>query len=355
MATVACPGCGLPRSEAEVGTTPCPVCDAPLTGNSRPPLAKKKTNPDPTAGMAADASELHAPSTPRPPAPNRPPRSGSRAPLVAVAFILGTLCGVGGVLGFQAINWSNLKRGEPEVAAKPEEPPVPPQRPAVAPMPHEARVRPLIFEPEADPDAEAGVKPLPLPAPGVTATHDIHEPDVAFSVPALRNGERLILTGEVKALRVHGLDAGATLDASGLQAGVITVTGKIDNRSTLKLFAPSGTVHVTGKIDGSSLVEVSASGGEVKFMLPTTPQREGSKIDGGSRVTVTARMVEFKGDITGADTKVAIILTRTASLRVATVSGKATVEYKSQASGWSQPPDVVVGTVAGTATVRKIE
>ena len=118
--------------------------------------------------------------------------------------------------------------------------------------------------------------------------------------------------------------------------------------------APGGTVHVSGKTDGKSVVEINAPGGEVKFLVTTTANRDGSKIDNGSTVAVTARTVEFKGDITGTDTKVTVTLTRDAWLTVASVSGMATVEYKSQAAGWSSP-GVTVGPVAATATFRKIE
>jgi hypothetical protein len=89
-------------------------------------------------------------------------------------------------------------------------------------------------------------------------------------------------------------------------------------------------------------------------MLPTTATRPGSKIDNGSTVAINARVVEFKGDITGNDTKVTLALARSALLKIATITGKATVEYKSQVAGWS-PPEVSVGFVSPTATFRKID
>ncbi|MBY0459529.1 MAG: hypothetical protein K2V38_19590, partial [Gemmataceae bacterium] len=151
--------------------------------------------------------------------------------------------------------------------------------------------------------------------------------------------------------RVPGLDGGATLDASGLEATQVNVGAKIDGQSTLKVNAPNGVVHFAAKVDGKSVVEVNAPGGEVKFVQPTTATKDGSKIDGGSTVAVTGRTLDFKGDITGEGTKVNITLTRNAWLKVASVSGKAVVEYKPQQAGWS-PPDVNVGAVAQTATFR---
>lgn len=352
MATVACPGCGLPRAEAEVGATPCPVCAATPKPVAETPTPRKKYA-DPTAGLPADASELNAP-VPRAP-------GGSRVLVGAATFLLGTLCGVGGLLGFQAIDWAKFNKGEPEVAAKPEEPTPtgnshpPLAGPAIAPMPHEpaAKPEPLAFGPGPD-EPEPEAKQVQVPMPGHVETHDFNEPKDTRSVPALRKGEHVVLRGRVKTLRLRGLDSGATLDASKLEAAVIIVSGKIDGRSTLKLNAPGGVVQISAKVDGRSVVEIAAPGGEVKFMLATTPTREGSKIDNGSAVAITARVVEFKGDVTGIDTKVSVVLSRSAVLKIAAISGKATVEYKSQAAGWA-PPEVTVGFLSPTATFRKID
>ena len=210
--------------------------------------------------------------------------------------------------------------------------------------------------PEPVPPVPEPKLPPPPPRPGHITTFDLgQQPELEFAVPfSMKKGEHVILKGKVKKLRVSGLDAGAILDASGLDVSVVTVTGKIDNHSTLKLSAPNGTVQIAGKIDNRSIVEINAPGGEVRFILTTNADRDGSKIDNGSSVTLTARTVEFKGDISGADTKVAVTLTRNAWLKVASVSGKAAVEYKSQMAGWS-PPDVFVGPVAATAVFRKVE
>jgi hypothetical protein len=372
MATIACPGCGLPREESEVGATPCPVCaSAPALPVAVPPpgRARKKPAADPTDGLPADVSELNAPGASF---PARASERGSRAPLVAATFLVGALCGVGGVLGFQKIDWP---KGDepPEVAAAPKtDAPSGSVSLPLAPMPHEPVPKPLAFgpgpgddpeakanplpgrAPNADPNLEPDAKVVPPAPPGRVTTHEINEPDNIYSVPVMKKGEHIVLKGKVKTLRVHGLDAGAILNASGLEASVITVTGKIDNRSKLVLNAPGGTVNLSAKVDARSIVEITAPGGEVRFTAQTTPTREGSKIDNGSTVAITARTIEFKGDITGAETKVSLILTRNAWLKVASINGQALVEYKSQVAGWS-PPDVIVGPVAATATFRKIE
>ncbi len=353
----ACPDCGLPRAESELGAKPCPVCAAAPVATSAPARRTKPADADPTDGLPADASELYGPGAP---APTRTPDPQTRN-LGVATFFFGALVGVCGVFGVQAIDDAKPEKNDDptEVAAKPDEPPIRPAEqpkpsgPVVAPMPHEPRAKLTDSGPTLAPAPRPVVAP---PPPWRVTTIDVgpNPPDV-FTLPfPLKTGEHVILKGKVKTLKVYMLDAGAILDASGLEVGTVTISGKIDNRSMIKLYAPNGTVHITGKVDNKSVVEINAPGGEVKFTALTIGTKEGSKIDNGSTVAITARVVEFKGDINGTDTKVAVTLTRNAWLKVASVSGKAAVEYKPQAAGWS-PPDVIVGTVAPTATFREAE
>jgi hypothetical protein len=329
------------------------VCDAaPVALNA--PRVKPVAEPDPTEGLPADASELNSPAAR---AAGRPPEGRPRAWVVAaVTFALGLFCGVGGVLGVQAIDWSSPATPEnPEVAAKPEDDSAsgtgnapPPARVAVAPMPHEGGVTPIAFV-EPDTDFEL---PVRLPPPGVIETHQVNKE--MHYIPTMKKGEHVILKGKVNTLRIHGMDAGAVLDASGLEAAVIIVSGTISNRSTLKLYAPKGSVQISHKITGKSRVEINAPEGDVRFMVTTVDGgRDGAKIDDGATVAITARAVEFKGDIAGTDTKVSVTLSPKAWMRFTSISGSATVEYKSQIA--MPPPDITVGTVARTATFRKVE
>lgn len=340
MATVACPGCGLPRVASELGAKPCPVCEAAPSLAPAPKPPAPPAEPDPTRGLPADASQLDA----------LPPSGGSRWPLVGAAFVAGALAGVGGVLGIQALT---REPPQPETGARtvyepirPEVVPVEP-RSELAPMPRAARTAPTAVE----------TAPVPrlvkqqFPHGRVTIV-ELNEPDATYVVPTtVKKGEHVVLKGKVKTLRVTGLDLGAVLDATALEAETINVGARIDGHSTLKLNAPNGVVHFGGWVGGGSIVEVNAPGGEVKFMYATAGAKPGSKIDGGAKVSITGRFVEFKGDIAGADTKVLVTLTRNAWLKVASVSGAAAFEYRSQAGGWATP-DVTVGSVAPTATFR---
>ena len=182
---------------------------------------------------------------------------------------------------------------------------------------------------------------------------ELDEPDSAYTVEApTMPGEHIVLRGKVRMLRVNGLDGGALLDASALEAGSIYVGGKIDGRSVLKLSAVNGVIAIPASVSGKSRVEINAPGSEVRFPFPTTTDRPGSLIDGGSTVTITARTVDLRGDVDGVGTRVAVTLTRNGSLKVAAVRGTAAVEYKS-ADAKAPAPTASAFSVAPTATFRK--
>lgn len=345
MATVACPGCGLPRVESELNVMPCPVCESASAPEVvPPPRVRVLVEPD---RVTARSSDDNRPTTSLPAARSHTPR----LILVSAAFVLGTAVGVGGVLGLQSLTHKPPEQPEPveRTVYEPIRPPaaLEPLHTPVAPMPRE---RTPIHAVETAPPPRVARQSLP---PGRITTVELNEPDATYVVPIpLKKGEHVVLRGKVKALRVTGLDLGAVLDATGLEAETINIGARIDGRSTLKLNAPNGVVHFGGWVGGGSVVEVNAPGGEVKFVYPTTDAKPGSKIDGGAAVSITSRFVEFKGDITGTDTFVSVTLTRNAWLKLASVRDHATVEYRSQ-PGVRSEPDVTVGTVAPTAKLRK--
>jgi hypothetical protein len=106
-------------------------------------------------------------------------------------------------------------------------------------------------------------------------------------------------------------------------------------------------------VSGRSRVEINAPGSEVRFPFPTSTERSGSRITGGSSVTIIGRTVDLRGDIDGIGTKVKVTLTRNGSLKVAAVSGTAAVEYRS-ADARATSLNVAVFSVAPTATLRRI-
>ena len=339
---IACPGCGLPREESQVGATPCPVCDAPPSAVAmvaRPAVAIP-TAPDPTANLPSDASQLHATAA---------VGVGRRSIVgVVLVFALGAGVGVGGLLGWQAAYPPGGRNQEPErdtAQAKPPELNLPRQVVvALAPMPHVPT--PVRVEPKPDPT------PQPPPVPKVVAPPDravivpLDDPAAVHTVPPLKKGERFVLRGKVKTLRVEGLDAGAILDASGLEAAQVYVSGTIAGRSVLKLNAPGGVVACSARVAGKSSVEINAPAGDVRFST------EGARVDGGSTVAINGRAVELRGEVNGIETKVIVTIPGTGSLKVGAVRGIARVEYRVVGEG---TPEVTAGTVSPTASFRKID
>jgi hypothetical protein len=191
----------------------------------------------------------------------------------------------------------------------------------------------------------------PPPPAGRPFVIEVNEPDGTYSLPfPTRKGEHVILHGRAKVLKLAAVEGGAIVDATKLVAAEVHVE-RVDGGATVKLNAPEGVVIFAGKVDGKSTVEVNATGGTVRFPQPTLPGQDGAKIDGGSKVIITAKRVELRGDIAGTATRVSVTLTRAGALRVATVQGTAVLEYRMATGGWSSA-DVTVGPVAATATVR---
>lgn len=349
MSTTACPECGLPRADDQLETVPCPIC-ATVAGQT-PALAAvtRKPDTDPTAGLPADASQLHSHGGPP-----------ANFPFGAVlVFLLGSAAGVGSLLGWQTAfpprsaipSDSTVTPVEVSKVERPL-PALPPKQIAIAPFPHE----PKYAEPEPDPEPVPVPDPKAIPQPQADriVVIELNLPDAVYTLPfTMKKGERVVLKGKVKTLRASGLDGGAVLDASALHAANIYVTGRIDGRSSLKLNAPNGVVTVSATVTGKSTVEVAAPGGEVKFSAPTTATRPGSQIDGGAAVTLTARTIDLRGDVNGIDTKVSVNMPRTGTLRVAAIRGTATVEYRvPEGKGVL---DVSAVILAPTATFKKAD
>lgn len=344
MAMVACPQCGLPREEEQIGVVSCPLCalSPPMESVAAGPALPQPQASDPTLGLAADVSEWKSQeSTLR----LSSPVSGHFGRVVP--FLLGVAVGVGGALvwqfGFRGSDDKEVTKRAPienSVAKHPVSGVV--FRP-VAPMPREWR----FFEPAPAPRSVAMT--IPGKAPVHQRVEKVHQPDSTYTVPRLKAGDHLLLKGRARQLHISGLEGGAILDASEFEAGVVTIESAITGGSFLRLNAPESIVTFSALISGKSRVEIAAPGGQVVFHIPTDRPRP--IIDAGSTVTITARTAHLLGDIDGADTKVLVSLTRNGSLKVNAVRGQAVVEYRDEDSR----SRVTAGFVASTATFNKIE
>ncbi|MBX9582642.1 MAG: hypothetical protein K2X87_20230 [Gemmataceae bacterium] len=337
MATVTCPSCGLPRAPDLIDAAACPVCG---TVGSVP--AAVEVPPDPAGASPMPAAGVAETGGLRPP----PAEARSRPVAGPVfGFAAGLAVGVGGVLGWQNLPATGVGTVAPgEVPAANPEAESGGSRPrfAVAPMPREVVVRaaPPVKPPgdvspplagSDDPIAEADPPPGPVakPDPGRPAALTLDNPD-GTSNPYVRPGSTLVLRGRVKKLVVGGLDGGAVLDCSELDAAEVVVSGPVGGGSRLTVRAPNGRVTVPARIDGRAAV------------------------GGGAAVEVVAKEVGLHGRVDGAGTRVAVRLTDGGTLTFAEVDGPARLEYAADRPGGPEPR-VIAGRVGAGAVVRKVE
>jgi len=258
-------------------------------------------------------------------------------------FLLGIAVGAGGLLVWQ---WSQRDDEIPSAVQDPFFSAATPTlaRPIVlAPMPHApCQHVPTVARQETV--GRADVKDVPrvtdnVPVVTRKVVVPINQPDAVYTIPRpVDRGEHLVLRGQVRMLRVNGLESGAILDASKLEAGSIYVSGTIEGGSCLRIRCADGVVEVPASVSGRSRLEIDAPGSSVRFTHPTTSEKAGSRIDGGSTVVIIGRTVHLRGDVAGAGTVVRVALTRSGSLKVAAVRGTAVVEYRAVNQQSPDPP-----------------
>jgi hypothetical protein len=357
----------MPRAEELVGASACPVCE--YAGPAELP-------PEPAAAPAADPEPVAAAGG----------GAGAGLALGLAMFVAGGLAGAGGLLIWQGVSKPDQKQVEPPVVADaapakttpvavPVSPaPATPQPAAVTPAPATATQPEAVPLPAALPVAEPPrpqpqpqppqVEPLPQPVPPKDAAPPNPFRPAAPLVVAVNNpdgevtmvvepGRSRKVRGKVRVLKVPGLEAGAQLDCSDLEADEVVVGGKIDGGSRLWVKAPNGRVTFLGRIDGRSHVEVRAPGGQVNFAPPGT-KVEGCRIDGGATVEVLAKAVGLHSRVHGDGTRVTALLTEGGSLLFTEIGGPARLEYR-RFDPDDPHPAVTHGSVGPGARVVKLK
>ena len=226
------------------------------------------------------------------------------------------------------------------------------ERSAQATAPEPPRATPRAKEPDK-PHKEAT-----KPAAVEVLTGDerkLDRPDGEYQIEPVNGNAVLKLVGRVRTLRIPLVDNAGRLDASGLEAREIIVTGPIDGQAIVKLNAPGGTVRFNGKVSGSATLEVNAPNGSVIFVEPSAAGvgREGSKIDGGAVVRITAKDVNFRGDLRGG-ARVEVTLTADGSLKFQEIGGGALLRYR-KADARGAEPKITAGAVVEGGKVVKAE
>lgn len=324
MTTLKCPKCRQPMPEDALDAGQCPACGFPIDG----PLV-----------LSSGARR-------------------SRLPLLALVCAL--LAGAA-FAGYFASGLSNTgdPQPEPEVAAAPSPSAEPAEKvsppPQTAPKPPEPKPAPTTPKPPKEPEKV----PQPTPEPKKDAPRSIgvvmkvdpkiapkrhfDNPDDTAALPDLNSNDRVVLTGRVRALRIGSVHGKGSIDASGLVAEEITVTGDLNGEAVVLLNAPNGKVTLGGYVAGSAKLTVTAPGGEVVVLASS------GRLTGGAVTTVTAKRIDVAGKALGG-AKLHATLTTGGSLKLATVDEGATVTYRKAAA--SDPPlTVEKGVVSGGAKV----
>lgn len=317
MTTLTCPKCrrGLPDDALDAGQ--CPHCGFPLDG--------------PVVLTAPAAS------------------SGARW-LVAGAVVL--LLGAAAVGGY-----AYLDRDEPRTAPLPEvaaisvaEVPAPPALP-VAPLPHEPKPAPPppapgdVAPPVEPPKKKGGPRPVGVVMkvdPKIAPTRHFDHPDDTAALPDLNTGDRVTLTGKVRVLRLGAVNGKGVLDASGLVAEEVVITGDLGNEAQVLVSAPRGAVTVGGYVTGAAKLTIAAPGGAVVFA-------SSGRLSGSAVVTATAKRFEVKCPMSGT-ARANVTLTAAGALKLGLLEDGATVTYK-KAAATDPPPAIDRGDVRGAAKV----
>jgi hypothetical protein len=337
MSLLPCPTCGLPRVADDLACLACPVC-----GHREVPLAELTAAPEPVGEPVAPRSRLA-------PFAVFVALSGvAAAAILAVALLY--------PLGEQAVPLGN------------EDPSPGVEVAAVSPATNSAPSTVAAIVPELAPIPRFASELAPLPRVHVEVVArprsvlgplddarviTIDRPKGDYELPVLRDGARVRLVGRVDRLVVRGIADGAALDAVGLSAREVVFAGPIEGGSTARVRTTRWAISFREKVDGESQVVAEAPHGAVTFLNESPRRPSGPMIDGGSQVTVAARLVVI-GTVTGADTRVDVTLHPTTTapsfLRVGLIDGPSLVRYRN-APGSTGKPKVLPGELRGGAVL----
>jgi hypothetical protein len=273
----------------------------------------------------------------------------------AVLFILASVSAVAAVVAMST--WPVPQQRQIEFVAPPPPPPPPlpipvpplappphePQRPdANPPMPPVDPPEPVAVEPPKKKDGPRPIGVVMKVDPKIEPKRHFDHPDDTARLPDLNSGDRVILTGKVRVLKLGSVNGKGVLDASGLVAEEVIITGDLNNEAQVLVHAPNGVVTVGGYVTGASKLTIAAPGGEV---IVTGSGR----LSGGPLVTVTAKRLEVKCPMSG-NARVNVTLTAPGTLKLGLMEESATVTYKK--AGANDPaPTIEKGILRGGAKV----
>lgn len=317
MTTLPCPKCRLRMPDDALDRGQCPACGFPLDG----PLVLDAT-------------------------------TGSRRGVWWAAGATALIAGGAGYAAYAGAFDPTPVPHPPEAASAAPEPVRPATSVAPPPKPPEPAPPPLVPSTPNDlkPDP-AGPKPTaPRPIgvvmkvdPRIAPTRHFDHPDDTAALPDLNTADRVTLTGRVRALRIGSVNGKGSIDASGLTAEEVVITGDLNGDAVVSLHAPNGKVTVGGYVGGAARLTVVAPGGELLVLANS------GRVTGSSVVAVAAQRVDVAGRVSGG-ARLHATLTAGGALKLSFVEEGATVTYKKAAAA-DPPPAVEKGTVSGGAKV----
>jgi hypothetical protein len=226
------------------------------------------------------------------------------------------------------VSWEPAPRGASEPQVRP-----------VAPLPHEPRPRSsasadLVPTPpvSVEPPKKNGPRPIGVVMkvdPRVAPVRRFDHPDDTAALPDLNTNDRVVLTGRVRALRLGSINGKGSVDASGLVAEEVIITGDMNGEATVTVSAPNGTVTIGGYVAGASKLTIRAPGGQVLLA-------KSGRFTGGSVMTITAKRLDALGVLSGG-TGVNVTFTPGGGLKLVRAEEGAIVTYKKAAPGDPEP------------------
>jgi hypothetical protein len=321
MALVPCLSCGLPRTAPDTEAFPCPACGWRIGE----PIPAEEAEPAPAAESAPESA-----------LPVEPPsRMGIGIAAGLAAAALAVLIAIAARPDDRApiLVEDSRPRSNSDLTRLLFPPPLP--HIAIAPMP-----RPVVGE-ETAPTV---VLPVPVPVPEGPSIIRVDSPASDFDLPRLALKNHIKLIGQARRLRVEGLDEGTVVDARELKLKAVYITGPINRGSTLLVKSEGAQINIKGRIDGGSRLVLDVPGGQVQF----AGQKKDASIGGGSRVTITARVVFLSGPVRGPGTSVEITLTPTGRIEFVSLEDRARLHYRLDHRA-DPLPRKKIGTVSGGA------
>lgn len=226
---------------------------------------------------------------------------------------------------------------------------------AAAPSPHDAtpavplpphRPNPWVIDPPK-PEAPAKVPSIlldPREAPGRMLDRRLDYPQGTAAVPDLNGNDVVKIAGRARLVKIGSVAGDAVLDASGLAADEIVVSGDISGRAVVKLNAPNGKVIFGGHATGQSRITVNARGGELILL-----SRSG-RLGGNTDLEISSGRVVLDGPA-GENARISITFTAGGFLRTRRLEGNARIVYRKAAASDPEPTLETGELPNGTAIV----